>query len=246
MMTSYFRIGGIALEPPLDFLPRVTKFIAAMNEKVDEYENLLTKNSIWVNRTTGVGYISKEDAIAYGVTGASARGSGVDWDLRRDMPYCGYDEVHLQRARALPRATFTRAICVRIAEMREVVKIVKQALEKLRPLADAPYKADAPKIILPDREKMKTQMESLIYHFKIVTEGFAVPAGEVYSAIESPRGEMGWYVVSDGTAKPVRVHMRAPSFANLQALSKMCVGRLLGDVVAAIGSIDIVLGEIDR
>lgn len=245
MMTSYFRIGGLALEPPLDFLPRVASFNAAMNEKVDEYEDLLTKNSIWINRTQNVAYISKEDAIAYGLSGASARGSGVDWDLRRDMPYCGYEEFDFDVPLRQEGDVYARYL-VRIAEMREAVKIVKQALEKLKGLENAPYKAHAPNIMLPDREKMKTQMEALIYHFKIVTEGFSVPAGEVYQAIESPRGEMGWYVVSDGTAKPLRVHMRAPSYANLQALSKMCVGGLLADVVAAIGSIDIVLGEIDR
>ena len=245
MMTSYFRIGGLAVEPPLDFLPRAKKFIDEMDTHIDEYSGLLTNNSIWVNRTRGVAHITKEDAIAYGLTGASARGSGVDWDIRRDMPYSGYEEFDFNIPIKTEGDVYARYL-VRMAEMRESVKIVKQALEKVRACGNGPIKADAPKIILPDREKMKTQMESLIFHFKIVTEGFAVPAGEVYAPVESPRGEMGYYVVSDGTAKPYRVHMRSPSYANLQALSKMCVGRLLADVVAAIGSIDIVLGEIDR
>src|SRR5947209_636954 len=246
MMTSYFRIGGLALEPTLDCMPRVTKFIGEMDEHIDEYSNLLTNNSIWVKRTKDVAYLSKEDAIAYGITGPSARGSGVDFDVRRDNPYSSYEEFDFKVPVKTEGDVYARYL-VRMAEFRESVKIVKQAIEKLKSLAaNSPIKADAPKIILPDREKMKTQMESLIYHFKIVTEGFAVPAGEVYAPVESPRGEMGYYVVSDGTAKPYRVHMRAPSYANLQALSKKCVGRLIADVVAAIGSIDIVLGEIDR
>ncbi|GAC1652736.1 MAG: NADH dehydrogenase (quinone) subunit D [Acidobacteriaceae bacterium] len=245
MMTSYFRIGGLALEPTLDFLPRATKFIEGMDEHIDEYSNLLTNNSIWIKRTEGVAQISKDDAIAYGLTGPSARGSGVDWDVRRDAPYSSYEEFDFEVPIRTEGDVYARYL-VRMKEFRESVKIVKQAIQKVKALGNSPIKADAPKMILPDREKMKTQMESLIYHFKIVTEGFAVPAGEVYSPVESPRGEMGYYVVSDGTAKPYRVHMRAPSYANLQALSKMCVGRLIADVVAAIGSIDIVLGEIDR
>ena len=246
MMTSYIRIGGLALEPTLDFLPRTKKLFDEMPEHIAEYENLLTGNPIFYRRLEGVAPISKEDAIAYGMTGPSARGSGVDWDLRRDMPYTGFEEFDFKVQVATEGDVWAR-YRVRIGEMKESVKIVQQALDKLKTLpANAPFKADAPKIILPDREKMKTQMEALIYHFKIVTEGFAVPAGEVYHAVESPRGEMGYYIVSDGTAKPYRVHLRAPSYANLQALPKMCVGNLIADVVAAIGSIDIVLGEIDR
>jgi NADH-quinone oxidoreductase subunit D len=170
------------------------------------------------------------------------RASGIDWDLRRDMPYSGYQNFQFKVPVAKDGDVWTRYL-LRVQEMRESIKIVQQALAGM---PEGPIKADAPKVVLPEREKMKTQMEALIYHFKIVTEGFTVPAGEVYQAIESPRGEMGYYVVSDGTAKPYRVHMRSPSFASLQALSKMCEGRLIADVVAAIGSIDIVLGEIDR
>ncbi|HUQ50522.1 MAG TPA: NADH dehydrogenase (quinone) subunit D [Terriglobales bacterium] len=242
MMTSYFRIGGLSMDAPLDFFDRVKKFVAIFPERIDEYEGLLTTNSIWKGRTKDVAHITAEDAIAIGVTGPSLRASGIDWDLRRDMPYSSYDKFQFKVPVMTGGDVYTRYL-VRIAEMRESIGIVKQALEGM---PSGPFKADAPKVVLPDREKMKTQMEALIYHFKIVTEGFAVPPGEVYQAVESPRGEMGYYIVSDGTAKPYRVHMRSPSFANMQALEKMCVGRLLADVVAAIGSIDIVLGEIDR
>jgi NADH-quinone oxidoreductase subunit D len=242
MMTSYFRVGGIALEPPLGFFDRVRDFASYFPEKVDEYENLLTGNPIWMMRTKGVAVMSAEDAIAMSATGPTLRGSGVDLDLRRDMPYSGYENFKFKVPISQDGDVFARYMC-RVQELRESVEIVKQALDGM---PEGPIKADAPKVVLPDREKMKTQMEALIYHFKIITEGFAVPAGEVYQAVESPRGEMGYYIVSDGTAKPYRVHMRAACFANLQTLPKMCEGRLLADVVAAIGSIDIVLGEIDR
>jgi len=242
MMTSYFRIGGIALEPPSGFFNRAREFADRFSSKVDEYENLLTGNPIWLMRTKGVGKITAEDAIALGATGPTLRGSGVDIDLRRDMPYSGYENFKFKVPLGTEGDVFDRYIC-RVQELRESIGIVKQALDGM---PGGPIKADAPKVVLPDREKMKTQMEALIYHFKIITEGFSVPAGEVYQAVESPRGEMGYYVVSDGTAKPYRVHMRSACFANLQTLQTMCEGRLIADVVAAIGSIDIVLGEIDR
>jgi NADH-quinone oxidoreductase subunit D len=242
MMTSYFRIGGVSLEPPLDFWKKSKDFIDKFPSRVDEYEGLLTANPIWIERTRGVAYISAEDCIALGVTGPSARGSGVDWDLRRDMPYSSYEKFKFKVPVSKDGDVYARYL-LRVQELRESNSIARQAMEGM---PEGPFKADAPKIILPDREKMKTQMEALIYHFKIVTEGFTVPPGEVYHAVESPRGEMGYYVRSDGTPKPYRVHMRAACLANLQALEKLCVGKLLADVVAAIGSIDIVLGEIDR
>jgi NADH-quinone oxidoreductase subunit D len=242
MMTSYFRIGGLALDPPLDFFDSVQSLIKILPEKIDEYENLLTGNPIFINRLKNVGYLSPADAVALGVTGPPLRASGVDWDLRRDMPYSGYEKFKFDVPISTDGDVWARYL-VRLKEMRESVKICQQALDGM---PEGPIKADAPHVVLPDREKMKTQMEALIYHFKIVTEGFQVPAGEVYQAVESPRGEMGYYAVSDGTAKPYRVHMRNPSFATLQALETMCVGRLIADVVAVIGSIDIVLGEIDR
>jgi NADH-quinone oxidoreductase subunit D len=242
MMTSYFRIGGLALEPPLGFFERVKKFLGHFPGNIDEYENLLTNNPIWVQRTKGVAYLSAEDAVALCATGPTLRGSGVDVDLRRDLPYTGYENFKFNVPVSNDGDVYARYM-IRVAELRESQKIAMQALEGM---PEGPVKADAPKVVLPDREKMKTQMEALIYHFKIVTEGFTVPEGEVYMPIESPRGEMGYYVVSDGTAKPYRVHMRSPSFANLQTLRKMCEGRLIADVVAAIGSIDIVLGDCDR
>jgi NADH-quinone oxidoreductase subunit D len=242
MMTSYFRIGGLALEPPLGFFERVKKFVDRFPAAIDEYEDLLTQNPIWVERTKGVAHLSGEDAIALGATGPTARASGIDWDLRRDMPYSSYEKFQFRVPVSNDGDVYARYL-LRVDEMRESNKIVQQALAGM---PEGPVKADAPKVVLPDREKMKTQMEALIYHFKIVTEGFSVPAGEYYQAIESPRGEMGYYVVSDGTAKPYRVHMRAASLANLQTLPKMCEGRLIADVVAAIGSIDIVLGDVDR
>jgi NADH-quinone oxidoreductase subunit D len=242
MMTSYFRIGGLALEPPLGFFERVKSFNDRFPANIDEYESLLTSNPIWTGRTKGIALLSAEDAIALCATGPTLRASGVDVDLRRDKPYSGYEKFQFNVPVSNDGDVFARYV-MRVQELRESQKIVKQALEGI---PEGPVKADAPHVVLPDREKMKTQMEALIYHFKIVTEGFTVPEGEVYMPIESPRGEMGYYVVSDGTAKPYRVHMRSPSFANLQTLRKMCEGRLIADVVAAIGSIDIVLGDCDR
>ncbi len=242
MMTSYFRVGGLALEPPLGFFKKVKKFADRFLGNVDEYEGLLTGNPIFVMRTKGVARLSAEDAIALGAGGPTLRASGVDIDLRRDAPYTGYENFKFNVPVRTEGDVFARYVC-RVQELRESIGMVQQALAGM---PEGPIKADSPKVVLPDREKMKTQMEALIYHFKIITEGFTVPAGEVYQAIESPRGEMGYYIVSDGTAKPYRVHMRGPSYANLQALAKMCEGGLIADVVAAIGSIDVVLGDIDR
>ena len=242
MMSSYFRIGGLSLEPPLDFYSQVQAFLHKMPSAIDQYENMLSGNPIWMGRLKGVGYLSAEDGIALGVSGPPLRASGVDWDLRRDMPYSSYEKFQFKVPVSDVGDVWARYV-VRMQEMRESVKICQQALDGM---PQGPIVADAPKIVLPNREQMKTQMESLIHHFKIVTEGFAVPAGEVWQSVESPRGEMAYYVVSDGTAKPYRVHMRNPSYATLQALETMCKGRLLADVVAVIGSIDIVLGEIDR
>src|ERR1700741_3950999 len=220
MMTSYFRIGGLALEPPLGFFERVQDFATRFPSKVDEYENLLTGNPIWGMRTKGVARMTAEDAIALGATGPTLRGSGVDLDLRRDMPYSGYENFKFKVPVSQDGDVFARYMC-RVQELRESNEIVKQALDGM---PEGPIKADAPKVVLPEREKMKTQMESLIYPFKIVTEGFRVPEGEVYQVIESPRGELGYYVVSDGTSKPYRVHIHGPSFGNLQGLPKMIEG----------------------
>jgi NADH-quinone oxidoreductase subunit D len=242
MFTSYFRVGGLAMEAPLDWFARTKKFVDTFPEKIDEYEGLLTGNPIWQQRTKGVAQISAEDVIKLGGSGPILRASGVDFDLRRDMPYCGYENFQF-KVPTHPDGDVWARYVVRVQELRESQKICKQALEGM---PEGAIRADAPKIVLPDREKMKTQMEALIYHFKIVTEGFTVPPGDVYQAIESPRGEIGFYIVSNGTANPYRVHVRAPSFANLALLPAMCEGKLIADVVAAIGSIDIVLGDVDR
>ncbi len=242
MMTSYFRIGGLALEPPLGWLERVRKFIDKMPARIDEYEALLTKNPIWLRRTQGVGVLSAEDAIALGVSGPSLRGSGVKWDIRKQKPYSSYDKFHFEVPTRPEGDVYARYV-VRLGEMRESLNIARQAMDGL---PEGPIRANAPHIVMPDRDSMKNSIEALIYHFKIVTEGFHPPTGEVYQTIESPRGELGIYLVSDGSPRPFRCHVRAPSFANLQALPKMIEGRLIADVVACIGSIDVVLGEIDR
>ncbi|MFB3917978.1 MAG: NADH dehydrogenase (quinone) subunit D [Terriglobales bacterium] len=242
MFDSYFRVGGLAMEPPIGWFQRVKDFADRFPDRIDEYENLLTGNPIWQRRLKGVGYLSAEDAIALGASGPTLRASGVDIDLRRDMPYSGYENFQFNVPVSHDCDVWARYV-LRVQELRESTKIIQQTLAGI---PEGPIKANAPKVVLPDREKMKTQMEALIYHFKIITEGFTVPAGEVYSAVESPRGEIGFYIVSDGTPKPYRVHVRTPSFANMQTLAKMCEGRLIADVVAAIGSIDIVLGDVDR
>jgi NADH-quinone oxidoreductase subunit D len=242
MMTSYFRVGGLALEPPLGWIQRVEKFAKMFPARIDEYEALLTKNPIWRHRTEGVGYINAADAIAYGLSGPSLRGSGVDWDIRKKQPYSSYEKFDFKVPTRAECDVYARYL-VRVEEMRQSLRIVNQALEGL---PEGPVKANAPHIVMPERESMKTSIEALIYHFKIVTEGFHPPVGEVYVAIESPRGELGFYMVSDGSPKPFRCHVRAPSFANLQALPKLIEGRLIADVVACIGTIDIVLGEVDR
>ncbi len=243
MMTSYFRIGGLALEPPPGWLNRVAHFVDAFPARIDDYENLLTKNRIWLGRTQGVGTLSATDAIAIGVSGPSLRGSGVAYDVRKYFPYSSYDEFDFDVPTQTAGDCYARYL-VRVAELRESLKIVRQAMKKIPPTG--PIRTEAPGIVPPPREEMKTSIEGLIYHFKIFTEGFAPPPGEVYQVIESPRGELGFFVSSDGSAKPHRVKVRAPSFVNLEALPKLVEGRLLADVVACIGTIDIVLGEVDR
>ncbi len=243
MMTSYFRPGGLALEPPADWLDRVRRVINNLPGHIDEYEDLLTKNKIWLGRTVGVGLMSAADAIALGCTGPLLRASGVAYDVRKAFPYSSYEEFDFNIQTQTAGDCYAR-YQVRVAEMRESIKIVNQAMDKIP--AEGPIRAEAPGIIPPSREEMKTSIEGLIYHFKIFTEGFTPPPGEVYQAIESPRGELGVFVKSDGSAKPARVKFRTPSFVNLQSLPALCEGRLIADVVACIGTMDIVLGEVDR
>jgi NADH-quinone oxidoreductase subunit D len=242
MMTSYIRIGGLALEPPRGWQQRVRKFIDAFPSKIDEYEDLLTNNRIWVGRTKGVGYMSLEDMLDLGVTGPMIRAGGLAWDARKENPHSSYHEFDFEIPTRKESDVYARYL-VRIEEMRQSTRIVRQALEGM---PEGPWQADAPHVVLPEREKMKTQMEALIYHFKIVTEGFRVPEGEVYQVVESPRGELAYYVVSDGTAKPYRVHVHGPSFGNLQAIPEMGRGSMLSDLIASMGSMDFVLGDSDR
>jgi NADH-quinone oxidoreductase subunit D len=243
MMTSYIRIGGLALEPPAGWREMVKKFLDMMPGRIDEYETLLTKNRIWMGRLEGVGYLPPDELIALSTTGPGLRAAGIPYDNRKMFPYCSYEEFDFDVPTRTESDAFARYL-VRVAEIRESVKIVRQAMDKITD--QGPFRVEAPGIIPPQREKMKTEMEALIYHFKIFTEGFSPPPGEAFATVESPRGELGCFVASDGSPKPLRVHFRAPSFINLQALPHMVQGSLIADVVAAIGTIDIVLGEVDR
>jgi NADH-quinone oxidoreductase subunit D len=242
LMTSYIRFGGVEQEEPDGWIGRVRKFIDGFPSRIDEYERLLTKNPIWRERLIGVGVISAADAIDYGMTGPSLRGSGVGHDLRKRQPYLIYDQLKFRIPVHTEGDCYARYLC-RIEELRESQSIVVQCLDGL---PDGPIRSDDRKVVPPPKSELATSMEAVIHHFKLLTEGLHPPIGEVYSAIESPRGELGVYLVSDGTNKPRRCHVRAPSFANLQALPRLCEGHLIADVVAIIGSIDIVLGEIDR
>jgi NADH-quinone oxidoreductase subunit D len=242
MMTSYFRIGGLRDDLPAEFEPKVRNFLKVMPERIDEYEELLTKNEIWVERTKGVGLISPEAAIALGCSGPTLRGSGVPYDVRKIAPYSGYENFDFDMILGQNGDVYDRFAC-RVREMRQSLRIVEQAIDGM---PDGPWRIDDRKIVPPPKDEIVGSMESLIHHFKLFTEGLKPPPGEVYQAIESGRGEMGYYVVSDGSGKPYRFHMRAPSFYNLEALPTMANGYLVSDIIAIIGSIDIVLGEVDR
>jgi NADH-quinone oxidoreductase subunit D len=243
MMTSYFRVGGLALEPPPGWLQRVRHFVEMLPARLAEYEALLTRNRIWTARLQGVGRISAADALALGLSGPTLRSTGVAYDVRKTFPYSRYEEFEFAVPTSSDGDCYARYL-LRVAEIRESLKIMQQAMPKIP--AQGAIRTDAPGVIPPEREKMKTEMEALIYHFKIFTEGFSPPPGEVYQRIESPRGELGFFMASDGSPRPYRVHVRAPSFVNLQALAKLVEGRLIADVVACIGTLDIILGEIDR
>lgn len=245
MMTSYFRVGGLAYDLTADFLPTVEHFLNEIDSHINEYEDLLTNNPLWVERAVGVGSISQEDAIAYGLSGANLRASGVSWDMRKIMPYSGYETYDFDIPVGTNGDNYDRYL-VRIAEMRQSVRIAKQAHQRLVDMGPGPYVTSDRKIAPPPKSEITHSMESLIHHFKLWTEGFKVPRGDAYVAIESPRGIQGTYVVSDGGPKPYRVHFRPPSFINLQALPHMAKGRLVADLVALIASLDPVLGEVDR
>ena len=246
MTASYFRVGGLAMDIPTGLLDRCEKFVDEMPAHIDEYEALLTKNPIWLARTKDVAPMSAKDAIAWGVTGPVLRASGVDWDLRKKQPYSGYETYDFEVPLGKAGDAYDR-FTVRVAEMRQSTRIAKQAIARVREMGEkGEYRLRDFKYVLPPKEEVKTSMEALIHHFKIVAHGFFPPVGEAYQAVEAPKGELGFYLVSDGTPRPWRMKVRSPSFVNLQALPVMVEGKLVADVIAAIGSIDIVLGEIDR
>ncbi|HEX7360039.1 MAG TPA: NADH dehydrogenase (quinone) subunit D [Bryobacteraceae bacterium] len=242
MMTSYIRPGGLALEPPRGWHKMVKVLADRLTRSTEEYADLLTTNPIWMNRTKGIGGLPVDLMIELGITGPMLRAAGIPTDVRKSCPHSSYEKFDFDVPTRTSNDVFGRYE-IRLEEMRQSVRIVKQALEGM---PGGPWQADAPHVVLPDREKMKTQMEALIYHFKIVTEGYRVPAGSTFAVVESPRGELGYYVVSDGTARPHRVYMRTPSFGNLQALGALLEGALIADSIAIMGSIDFVLGDVDR
>ncbi|MBW6508174.1 MAG: NADH dehydrogenase (quinone) subunit D [Desulfuromonadales bacterium] len=242
MTSNYFRVGGLSADLPAGVEQAMREYAEGMPAHIDEYEGLLTGNRIWQKRTIGVGTITAEAAIDIGITGPGLRASGVDWDLRRDNPYSGYEDYQFEVPVRQEGDTFAR-YKVRLDEMRQASLIILQALDKLKP---GPILADCPKVVLPPKQDVVNTIEGLIHHFKIITEGFKPEAGEVYQGIEAPKGELGYYLVSDGSAHPYRMKVRPPSFINLQGLPQMVEGRLLADVIAVIGTLDIVLGEIDR
>ena len=245
MHTRYFQAGGLAEDVPEGFFEQARAFCKRMPEAIDEYEGLLDRNAIWLKRTKGIGLLSAEDALALSQSGPMLRASGVDWDLRRDMPYLAYDEVDFD-VPVYPAGDVYDRYKVRMDEMRQSTRIVRQCVDRLEELRGEPWIADDRKVVLPPREELHTSMESLIHHFKIVTEGYTVPQGEVYVATESPRGECGCYLVSDGGPKPWRVKFRSPSFAALEATAACCRGGLVADLIAIVGSIDGVMGDVDR
>lgn len=242
MHTRYFQIGGVIEDIPPGFERKCRDFCALLPTRLDQYEALLDQNEIWLQRLRHTGEVPAERLLALGVTGPLLRAAGVPWDLRKAMPYSSYDHFDFKIPVGTVGDNYDR-YRVRLAEMRESVRIVEQALDGL---PEGPYITENRKVALPPRHELATSMEALIHHFKLVTEGFRVPPGEVYSAIESPRGELGCFVLADGSAKPARVHMRDPSFVNLQALPEMARGGLIADLIACVAMLDPILGGIDR
>ena len=242
LTVSYIRVGGVWKDLPPAFLTELEDFLNVMPGYIDDYEEMLTDVPLWQERLEGIGYLSREEAINMGMTGPMLRGSGVDWDLRRDMPYGGYENYKFDVPISDRGDCYGRYL-IRMEEMRQSLRIIKQAVAKL---PDGAYKSEDRKVSLPPRSELDVSMESLIHHFKLVTEGFQVPPGMMYHGIEASKGELGFFIYSDGSGKPYRLHVRGPSFNNLYAISKMSRGHMLSDVVTNIGSIDIVLGEVDR
>jgi NADH-quinone oxidoreductase subunit D len=242
MHTRYFQVGGVFEDIPAGWGDKTLAFVADMEHRVEQYEALLDRNEIFLRRTKGVGIVPVERLLELGVTGPLLRAAGNPWDLRKATPYCSYDHFQFRIPVGTVGDCYDR-YRVRIAEIKESCAIIRQAVEGL---PEGPYITENRKIALPPRHELATSMEALIHHFKLVTEGFRVPPGEVYMPIEGPRGEYGCFVVADGSAKPARVHMRDPSFVNLQALPEMCVGGYIADLITNLAMLDPVLGGIDR
>jgi len=242
LTTSYTRVGGVAHDATADWLLRLRAFVDAMPDRIDDYESLLTKNTIWLKRTQGVGRLTAKEALSFGVTGPVLRASGVNYDVRKAKPYSGYQNYNFEVPVGTEGDVYDRYL-VRIEEMRQSVSILDQALKAI---PDGPVNIDDPKIFLPVKSKVLTSMEELIHQFMIVTEGFSCPAGEIYVATEVPKGELGFYIVSEGGKSPYRCRIRSSAFNNLASLKHQVEGELVADVVACIGSIDPVMGEVDR
>jgi len=245
MFPLYLRIGGLAADLPEGFLPAAWEFVKTFPERWHDYDNLLTKNEIWLARTKDVGVMTRDEVLDWGWSGPMARGSGVDWDLRRDNPYSSYEEFEFEVPLGVNGDTFHR-YWVRMREMLQSNRIIAQALEKIEQTPPGDIKCADPRVSLPPKERVYTEIEALIHHFLIIQEGIKPPQGEVYQAIEAPKGEMGFFVVSDGGPQPFRVKVRAPSFVVLASLDKLSRGRLLADMIALIGTMDIVLADVDR
>ncbi len=239
---NYMKIGGVRGDLPPGFVEKCREFVRLFPKRIDEYEGLLTGNRIWLKRNKGVGVVSAEDAVNLGLTGPSLRGSGVNWDIRKDEPYLVYDRFDFKVTLGENGDCFDRYTC-RVGDMRQAARIVDQALDQL---PEGPVNADIPEFVAPSRADLTTKMEALIHHFKLISHGFKPPVGEVYVSIEAPKGELGYYVKSDGTEKPFRVKIRAPSFVNLQSVDPMSKGLYFADVVAVISSLDPVFGEVDK
>ncbi|MFZ5979775.1 MAG: NADH dehydrogenase (quinone) subunit D [Candidatus Zixiibacteriota bacterium] len=242
MMTSYIRIGGLAHDLPHDFDKKVRAILKTFPERFKDYDTLLTENPIFIKRTKNVAVISAEDAINWSLSGPMLRGSGIKHDLRKANPYSGYENFDFEIPIGLNGDAYDRYL-LRFEEMRQALRIVQQALDGM---PEGPYRAHVPGVVLPPKEDVLHKMESMIYHFKIITEGFKAPTGSVYQAIEAPKGELGFYISGDGSNHPRRIRVRPPSFVNIASLPALCEGQMLSDVVCAIGSVDIVLGEVDR
>lgn len=242
LTTSYYIPGGVRRDAASEFIDKAYKFIEIFPSRIDEYDTLIKNNRIWLGRTKGVGVISAEDAINFGLSGPTLRGSGVNYDIRKAEPYAAYDKVDFVVPLGKNGDVYDRYL-IRVEEMRQSRMIIKQCLDKM---PKGEFLINDPKIVLPPKKKTMTDIESLIHHFKLVTEGYKTPPGEVYCATEVPKGELGIYIVSDGSNKPYRMKVKAPSFVHLGAFDYMAKGHMIADVIAIIGTIDIVLGEVDR